>query len=215
MLRKSLLLALGLLSATASVARAGDVIEPYPQTAPPVQVQPVPTVQVPPPAPPQYDYSQYPPPQYPQQQYPQQQYPQQQYYPPPGYAQPNYVPGPPPRFRTIEQPRYGLMTAGLVVFGASWSINALSGYLAGEWRVAVPIAGPLMYAHSIDNNGDFTTRTAVTFLVLDALVETAGAAMFLAGLLTHHQVRVMEHAKLNVVPTAGIGGVGVAAFGRF
>jgi hypothetical protein len=212
MLRKALLLGLGLLSATANVAYADDIIEPYPRTAtpapaPPVQVQPVPTVQVPPPAPaPQYDYSQY----------PAGQYPQPQYYPPPNYyAQPPYAPTPQPRFRTVEQPRYGLMTAGLVIFGASWSINALSGYLGGEWRLAVPIAGPLMFAHNLDTNDDFATRTAIAFLVLDALVETAGAAMFLAGLLTHHQVRVMEHAKIMVVPTAGIGGVGLAALGRF
>lgn len=205
MLRKPLLLGLVLLSATGKVARADDtVVEPYPQSAPPVQAQPTP----PPPlqtAPP-YDY----------QQYPQQQYPQQQYYPPPNYyAQPNYyVPGPAPRFRTIEQPRYGLMTAGLVVFGVSYTINALSGYAASEWRLAVPIVGPLMFAHSIDNSSDFGTRTAITFLVLDALVETAGAAMFLAGVLSHHQVRIQEHA-LNVLPTAGVGSAGLVAFGRF
>jgi hypothetical protein len=202
------------------------VIQPYPQTAPPAQAPPAPTVQVPPPAPaPQYDDSQYPAPQYPapqypQQQYPQPQYPQQQYYPPPNYYAPPplYAPTPPARFRTIEQPRYGLMIAGLVVFGASWSINALSGYVGGEWRLAVPIAGPLMLAHNLDTNDDFGTRTAISFLVLDALVETAGAAMFLAGVLTHHQVRIMEHARITVVPTAGIAGIGstgVAAFGRF
>jgi hypothetical protein len=213
MLRKALLLGLGLLSATAKLAYAGDLIEPYAQTVPPpppVQAQPVPTVQVPPPPAPEYDYSQYPAPQYPQQQY----YPPPNYYAPP----PPYAPTPPAKFRVVEQPRYGLMTAGLVVFGASWSINALSGYLAGEWRLAVPIAGPLMLAHNLDNSDDFGTRTAITFLVLDALVETAGAAMFLAGVLTHHQVRIMEHAKITVVPTAGIAGIGstgVAAFGRF
>src|SRR5438477_13081205 len=144
MLRKSLLLALGLVATTATRARAGDIIEAYPQTAPPIQAQAVPAVPVPPPPPaqPPCDYPQYPPPQYPAPQYPQQQY----YLPPNYYAQPNYVPTAPARFRTIEQPRYGLMTAGLVVFGASWSINALSGYLAGEWRMAVAIAGPLMFA---------------------------------------------------------------------
>jgi hypothetical protein len=202
MLRKALLLTLGLV--TVDVARAEDVIEPYPQLAPPVQAapapaQPLPTVP-PPPAPP-YDSSQY---------------PQPQYYPPPNYyAPPGYAPTAPPRLRTIEQPRYGLMTAGLVVFGASWSINALTGYLAGEWRLAVPVAGPLMFAHAIDNGSDLGTRTAIAFLVLDALIEAGGAAMFLAGILTHHQVRVMEHAKLSVLPTALSGGAGVAAFGHF
>jgi hypothetical protein len=231
MLRKSLLFALGLLSATANVARAQGVIEPYPQTAPPVrvqvppvqvqpvqvqpvqvqpvQVQPVQVVPVPVPAQPQYVE-------------PPAQYPASQYYPPPNYyVQPNYMPAPPPRFKTIETPRYGLMTAGLVVLGVSWSVNALSGYLADEWRLAVPVVGPFMYAHEIDNSSDFGTRTAIAFLVLDGLVESAGAAMFLAGVLTHHQVRVMEHAKIMVVPTAGIASAtsgasaGLAAFGRF
>ena len=215
MLRKlklALTVVVGLSSSSLpSLARADDVIEPYPQTAPPVTsapvvAQPVPVVPAPPPPPPPgYEY---------QQQYPQ--YPQQPYYPPPSYyVQPAYVQQPPARFRTIEQPRYGLMTAGLVIFGVSWSVNAISGYMADEWRVAVPIVGPLMYAHNIDNSGDFATRTAITFLVLDALVETAGAAMFLAGALTHHQVRIMEHAKVTVVPTAGFSSAGVAAFGRF
>jgi hypothetical protein len=199
------------LLASPSLAHADDVIEPYPVTpppplvtAPPVVAQPVPVVPAAPP--PGYEY---PPPQYPP--------PQQPYYPPPTYyqQQPTYALQPPARFRTVEQPRYGLMTAGLVVFGASWSINAISGYMADEWRVAVPLVGPLLYAHNIDTSDDFATRTAVTFLVLDALVETAGAAMFLAGALTHHSVRVMEHAKVLVVPTAGIASAGVAAVGRF
>jgi hypothetical protein len=119
------------------------------------------------------------------------------------------------RFKEVTQPRYGLMTAGLIVLGASWSINAISGYLGNEWRLAIPVAGPFMYANSINTSDDFGTRTAVTFLVLDGLVETAGAAMFLAGAFTKHRVKVMEHAKLTIVPTAGYARIGVAAFARF
>jgi hypothetical protein len=232
MLRKLLVLALPMVMSLPSTANADEIMEPYPaapvapqagtrpvvaprapvMVAPqaPVMMQPMPAqpmVVVPPPPP-----MPEPPPQY--QELPQQYYPPANY-----YAQPMYAPSPPVHVRTIEQPRYGLMTAGLVILGASWSINAVSGYLANEWRLAVPVAGPFMYAGVINNSDDFGTKAAVMGLVFDGLIETAGAAMFLAGALTHHQVRVLEHAKVTVVPTAGyaFGAAtpGLAAFGRF
>ena len=57
---------------------------------------------------------------------------------------------PPPRlFHEEMQPNYGLMVAGLVILGASWSINAASAYLADEWKLAVPVVGPFMETQNI------------------------------------------------------------------
>jgi hypothetical protein len=210
MRRKPLMVVAGLVAASLLIAvgsaRGDEVMEPYPPTPPPPLVTPpvpppmapapaAPTVMVPAPA---YPYA-------------------QPYYPPQPYFPPAYAPAPPVNVREVERPRYGLMTAGLVVFGASWTFNALGGWLGNEWRVAVPVAGPLMYANTIDTSDptNLGARLAVTMLVFDSLIETAGVAMFLAGALTHHRVRIMERAQVVVLPTASYASAGLAAVGRF
>lgn len=219
MLRRLLLVVVSL-SCLAPPARAEDVMEPYPAPAPTPAPPPVfspPPVAAPQPMQP-YDEAGYPPPQPQYQPPPPSQPPQYQYYAPAQgyYVQPSYVQQPAPRYHLVEQPRYGLMVAGIVLLGTSWSINALTASLIGDWRLAVPVAGPLIYAPGIDtSNNDLGSRTAVTFLVLDALVETAGAVMIFAGALTHRHVRVQDQAKVTVVPTAGFASLGLAAFGRF
>jgi len=153
--------------------------------------------------------------------------------PPPGgyyqqpYAQPYYYPQqqpmqpcpmPPPRlFHEEMQPNYGLMVAGLVIFGASWSINAATAYVADEWKLAVPIVGPFMETQNIDTSGTYgdANRMLVGLLVFDGLIEAAGAIMLVAGAITHHKVKVYDHPRVSVVPTAGPAGGGLAAFGTF
>jgi hypothetical protein len=130
---------------------------------------------------------------------------------PPDYCQPQAT-----RIREVEQPRYGLMTAGLVILGASWSINAGAGYLANEWRLYVPVVGPFFETARVDTSpGNEINRPLVMLLVFDGLIETAGAAMFIAGAVSRHKVRVYDRARVAVVPTAGYGTAGLAAFGRF
>jgi hypothetical protein len=148
--------------------------------------------------------------------------------PPPGgyYQQPYYyqyqAPGQPmyaqqPRlFHEEMQPNYGLMVAGLVIFGASWSINAASAYLADEWKLAVPVVGPFMETQNVYTGPGYDyNRMLVGLLVFDGLIETAGAIMLVAGAITHHKVRIYDHPRVSVVPTAGPAGAGLAAFGRF
>ena len=141
--------------------------------------------------------------------YYQQPYAQQPYY----YQQPAAAPR---LYHEEMQPNYGLMTAGLVIFGASWSINAMSAYLADEWKLAVPLVGPFMETQNIYTGpGSDANRMLVGLLVFDGLIETAGAVMLVAGAITHHKVRIYNHARVSVVPTAGPAGAGLAAFGRF
>jgi hypothetical protein len=123
----------------------------------------------------------------------------------------------PPRVREIEQPRYGLMIAGLVVLGASWSVNAAVAYGADEWRLAVPVAGPFLETQRVDTSpGHEANRMLVGMLVFDGLIETAGATMLIAGAATRHRVRVYDRSpSVSVVPTAGWGTAGLAAYGRF
>lgn len=149
--------------------------------------------------------------------------------PPPGYyqqqAQPYYYQYPQPQpayaqqprlFHEEVQPNYGLMVAGLVIFGASWSINAASAYLADEWKLAVPIVGPFMETQNIYTGpGSDANRLLVGLLVFDGLIEATGAIMLVAGAITHHRVRVFDHPRVSVVPTVGPGSTGLVAFGRF
>jgi hypothetical protein len=213
MYRGRLILGLFIVSVGVSVgssAFAQAVIQPYSEpvmspygdeAAPAQQLPPVPPpVVVPPPG---YNY-----------QYQYQQPPAQQpYY----YYQPR-----PPQlsFHEEMQPRYGLMVAGLVIFGASWSINAASAYAADEWRLAVPVIGPFMEISQINTaSGYELNRMLVGLLVFDGLIETAGAVMLIAGAATKTKVRVYDRGpvgpQVSIVPTAGPAMTGLAAFGRF
>jgi hypothetical protein len=175
----------------------GGQVAPIPPMPP---AQPVPPPLVVPPPPPGYY---------------QQPYAQQPYYY--NYQQQQPCPLPPPRsFHEEMQPNYGLMVAGLVIFGASWSINAASAYAADEWKLAVPVVGPFMETQNINTGPGYEfNRMLVGLLVFDGLIETAGAIMLVAGAITHHKVRIYDNPRVSVVPTAGPAGGGLAAFGRF
>lgn len=206
-MRRNHLLLIVLLVAVASRAFAQQPMSPYEEVPPPTPqptVVPPPPPAVPPPivAPPPQGYYQ--------------QQPAPYYY---NYAQPQmpvYVQPAPRVFHEELRPNYGLMVAGLVVLGASWSINAASAYLANEWKLAVPVVGPFMETQNIDTSrGNEPNRMLVGLLVFDGLIETAGAIMLVAGALTHHRVRVYDAPRVSVVPTAGAGTAGLVAFGRF
>ena len=181
------------------MAPYGDEPAPPPMVAP---IPPAPPPQVPPPVvvPPPGGYYQAP--------YAQQPQP---YY----YQQP--CPLPARSFHEEMQPNYGLMVAGLVIFGASWSVNAATAYVADEWKLAVPVVGPFMETQNVNTGDTAGDRMLVGLLVFDGLIETAGAVMLVAGAITHHKVRVYDSPRMSVsvVPTAGPASGGLAAFGSF
>jgi hypothetical protein len=140
--------------------------------------------------------------------------PQQPYY---YQQQPAYSYAQQPRlFHEEMQPNYGLMTAGLIIFGVSWSINAATAYAADEWKLAVPVVGPFMETQNVYTGPGYeVNRMLVGLLVFDGLIEAAGAIMLVAGAITHHKVKVYDQPRVSVVPTAGPAGAGLAAFGHF
>jgi hypothetical protein len=142
------------------------------------------------------------------------------YYAAPTQPMPYYQPCPqqPRLFHEEMQPNYGLMIAGVVIFGASWSINAATAYIADEWKLAVPIVGPFMETQNVYTGAGYdANRLLVGLLVFDGLIETAGAIMLVAGAITHHKVRIYDKPRMSVsvVPTAGPASGGLAAFGSF
>src|SRR6185369_877974 len=187
-------------------AFAQKPMSPYADEPAPVQVAPIPPqppapppIVVPPPGP-----------------YYQQPYAQPYYYPPPQQMQMQPCPLPQPRlFHEEMQPNYGLMVAGLVVLGASWSINAATAWVADEWKLAVPVVGPFMETQNVSTGDSDANRMLIGLLVFDGLIETAGAIMLVAGAITHPKVKVYDHPRVSVVPTAGPAGGGLAAFGTF
>src|SRR5262249_16797610 len=145
----SLALALASSFLTAGTAAAQEVLSPYDQPAPPAAGPALPPAPLPPTPPPLVVA-------------------------PPPMAPCLSVSCGPPRIREVDQPRYGLMIAGLAVLGASWSINAAVAYAANEWRLAVPVAGPFLETQRLDTS-DVGNRMLVGMLIFDGLVETAGA----------------------------------------
>lgn len=213
MRRSHLLLVVAGLLLVGPRAFAQQPMSPYgDEPAAPMQPAPIPPTATPPPPPAVPPPVVVPPP---PGGYYQQPYAQQPYYY--NYQQQQPCPLPPPRlFHEEMQPNYGLMVAGLAIFGASWSINAASAYLADEWKLAVPVVGPFMETQNINTGaGNDANRMLVGLLVFDGLIETAGAIMLVAGAITHHKVRVYDSPRVSVVPTAGPAGGGLAAFGRF
>ncbi|MSP61366.1 MAG: hypothetical protein EXR72_13675 [Myxococcales bacterium] len=126
----------------------------------------------------------------------------------------------PARTHVEERPRYGLMITGLAVFGGSYLINAMIGYSASEWRFAVPVFGPLIFAgHETDryrgncHSCDSGDRFLWGMMVFDALVQATGVILFIVGAATKTRVTVFDNVA--IVPGVTSGGAGLAALGRF
>ncbi len=119
------------------------------------------------------------------------------YVPPPVY----YMP--PLKSHYEERPRYGLMGAGLGVFGGIYIWNLLGAMLANDWRPAIPLVGPFILMADRHMDG------AQGLFLVDGLGQLAGAILAIAGAAS--KVKVLVYDKVAVVPT----GTGVAAFGRF
>ena len=212
-MQKTIAFAGALLFISSGLVHADEAPPPPPiQAQPPIQeaYPPSPPPPGPPPAPPPILYAA-PPPGYAP--------------PPPGYAPPppGYAPPPPgyaPPAPVIdhyeERPRYGLLTAGLSVFGGVWSLNAFIAYLADNGRLAIPIAGPMISAYDYTRqhpNDESVNRFVMAFAFFDTLFQAGGVAMAVVGATTHTKVPV--YRRVTLVPTLSPTGGGLAAMGRF
>lgn len=158
----------------ASVARAQQPPPPPLQTAP----MTAPTAPAYPPTPEQG----YPPP------------PAGYAYPPPGYAYPppQYLQvGPPPPVRYELKPSYALIFSGIGVLGFGYTLDIFGTLVANHnpaWECALPVIGPWMQV-----NDSFSTDwkdLARAFFVTDALIQTVGLALTIAGASVWRKVPV-------------------------
>ncbi|HMI85005.1 MAG TPA: hypothetical protein VK550_12980 [Polyangiaceae bacterium] len=141
--------------------------------------------------------------------------------PPPGYAwraQPmemKYVDGKPiPAGYHIEtRVRKGLVVSGPIIFGVpyllSMSVAASSKYAPDRWLYA-PVVGPFvnLASRGDDCNPNFSSSTSTTvtcagdsstrfFLMLDGLMQTAGATMLILGLALPQTLLVRDDAPFT------------------
>jgi len=134
------------------------------------------------------------------------------YQPPPVYYQPQ-----PPRPTRVEmRPRYGLIAAGLAVFGAAWIMDITWTYgLAHQpaWESFVPLIGPLLQMNDgISSNPDNTSSpgyhdegtqiAARVLLVWDFIGQAAGVLMAILGVSLWKPVTVYAEDGTPLPPKA-------------
>jgi hypothetical protein len=144
-------------------------------------------------------------------------------YPQPGYELPRlYVP--PMKTHVEERARLELVVAGAAIFGGSYLLNAMAGYLSQEGTLAIPVLGPILFGQknismSCDHcfDGGAGNRLGMVMLVFDSLVQAAGVTLLIAGAVTKKKVTVFDKdgQSVAVLPTAGSSSAGLVVSGTF
>ncbi len=157
------------------------------------------------------------------------QYPQVRGALPPGMELPYEDGDPiPAGYRLRRQPRRGLLIAGAIVTGVPWVISVTaatgadfdnkSGFLlvpgVGPWLALLAGAGKDRDCGTEFCNADKSGLRAA--LVLDGLVQSAGAAIFIIGIAVPRKRLVRDDVTLSFLPTTlGNDGYGLGAVGTF
>jgi hypothetical protein len=204
----------------------GTPNQPPPYQPPPQQYQYQPQ--------PQYQQPQYQQPQY-QQQYRYQPQPQQQYQAPPPRRQPYHDGDPvPDGYHVEDKPRSGLVVGGWLMLLIPYGISALSAVAAkGDNETGwlyVPVAGPWFmmgrrnYADpgcghknndASDGLGCVADVFVVTGLIVDGVLQAAGATMLLLAYLNPKQELVRDQRAVRVLPTRVGSGYGLGLGATF
>ena len=158
------------------------------------------------------------------------QYPQARGALPPGMELP-YEEGDtiPDGYRLRTQPRRGLIVAGSIVTGVPWMISVTSAVGADfddkSGFLLVPVVGPwlmLLAGGASDDHCDPLSdcrgqqSAERSLIVFDGLMQTAGAAMFIAGIAFPRKRLVRKDVTVSLVPAQlGREGYGLGAVGTF
>jgi hypothetical protein len=131
----------------------------------------------------------------------------------------------PPGFHVEEEPRHGMVVAGWTLLLVSYGISVIvaagvQGNNGGDWLYA-PIVGPWALLATRSYNGCSSTATesgglgcvgdvyAVMGLVVDGLLEGAGAALLIVGYADSKSVLVRNAPAFRVAPMRMGSGNGV------
>jgi hypothetical protein len=128
------------------------------------------------------------------------------------------------------RPRLGLVISGAILFGVSYVFHAALVSPFGGWSLdygdnpawsdfrwmgAIPLAGPWLQLAAKPTSP--TEDGWTTYLVIDGLLQAAGATMLILGLTLRQEVGGYAEAEPSfmVAPMAGRYAAGLTAFGRF
>jgi len=159
------------------------------------------------------------------------QYPQARGALPPGMELPYEDGDPiPPGYRLVTRKRRGLIIAGSIVTGVPWAFGVM-GAVGNDFQdntglLLIPVIGPwALLATNTARDGscgptdsfcDASKASLRSALVLDGIVQLAGASMFVAGMFFPRTRLVRRDVVVSVVPTTlGHGGYGIGALGTF
>jgi hypothetical protein len=134
----------------------------------------------------------------------------------------------PPGYRLEKRPRTGLIIAGAVVTGVPYfiglSIASAAKFDNATGFLAIPAIGPWLTLAARDNSSCYDRVTGsgtisssdvycpadagvVTLLVMDALIQTTGAILFVIGVASDRELLVRQDvAKLRLTPLRFNGG---------
>jgi hypothetical protein len=117
---------------------------------------------------------------------------------------------PPNGYHLETRVRKGLVIAGAVTFGTMYLTTVIGAAFAnalGSSRASVafvPIAGPFIALRDVPD------ERGVALLVIDGVVQAAGATMLIVGLAAQKTVAVRtDSAKVEIMPVVGPGSVGL------
>ena len=152
-------------------------------------------------------------------------------------------PAPRGQARYVNRPRVGLIIAGAITLGVTWSFSALaaatytSSYTEYDYTYGYPTPSTT-YASTSSSFGDTTALWPLyipvlgpwiemgylrgsgaslggALLAFDGLAQAGGLAMLIAGAVTHTRVAVYARNNLQINPLTVVGGTGLLVSGRF
>jgi hypothetical protein len=99
------------------------------------------------------------------------------------------------------------------MFGGAWLLSAVPAGLTRDGYLAIPVAGPIVFAWQLGGFGRDPYSGVVTILLgLDSVVQLAGVTLAIVGAVTHRRV---WNPPVTLVPIAGRDRAGAALGFRF
>jgi hypothetical protein len=120
-------------------------------------------------------------------------------------------------YHLVETPNWGVLGAGLSIFGASYVPWALIGTMYGSPENLVPIFGPILaYEPASGWGAPGVNALALFFITVDVMAQVAGVTTAFIGLVAKRRwLQRDERPAISFVPSAAGADFGASVIGRF
>lgn len=111
--------------------------------------------------------------------------------------------------------RDGFLIAGGVTFGAVYMMNFLGAAMTRDGSanaLYVPVVGPIIYGAKLKGQW---AQIGMMYLIVDAMVQAGGIAMFVIGLHDKTELVRNDLARIHVAPILTPTQTGVGVYGAF